>query len=201
MNYFKKFCLSVRDFWCHVFRHHKILIWVLLLTFVLGILSVFILDEATKTELVKIVVQKLQEEMPTDGRGWSLFVYIWKNNVQVVMLTWGLACLLFIPYLIEYFNGLIIGVVVGFSLSSTTWGQVALMILPHGVFELLFFFAGALLSLLFWLKIYFPKKFFADDSRLKIIKLIIMNFAIIIIGLGFSAAIEAWLTPFLAGVN
>ncbi len=145
--------------------------------------------------------KKLLEEMPADARGCSLFLYIWQNNVQVLAITWLFSFLLFVPFLIEYINGLVISVVIAFSLSSITWGKAALMILPHGIFELLFFLLGALLSLIFWLKIYVPKNYFPELTRWQVIKRIIFGFVIIIIGLGVSAAIEAWLTPLLAGVN
>jgi uncharacterized membrane protein SpoIIM required for sporulation len=201
MNYLKEFYREGRDFWKEVFVKHKVLFFVLIGTFVLGILSVFILDQSTKVKLMKIIAQKILEEMPTKDFGWTLFLYIWQNNVQVLAITWAFSFLLFVPFLIEYFNGLVISVVIAFSLTSISSGKVALMILPHGIFELLFFLVGALLALLFWLKIYLPKKYFPKLTRWQMIKRISVGFVIIIIGLGLSAAIETWLTPFFSGMN
>lgn len=208
MNNFKKFWRELglfwkenTSFWKSIFRQHRYLLLSLILFFVLGILAAFLMDENSKNELIKIIVQKLQEEMPADARGWPLFLYIWQNNIQVLAITWLFSFLLFVPFLIEYLNGLVISVVVAYSLSSITWGKAALMILPHGIFELLFFFVGAWLALLFWLKIYLPKKYLPELTRWQFIKRISVGFVIIIVGLGVSAAIEAWLTPFLAGVN
>jgi|GEM_PF-7110617 len=201
MKFFKFLRLEFKSFFKEIWQHHRRLLLALLLVFVLGILSVFIIDEASKTELIKMIAKKLLEEMPADARGCSLFLYIWQNNVQVLAITWLFSFLLFVPFLIEYINGLVISVVIAFSLSSITWGKAALMILPHGIFELLFFLLGALLSLIFWLKIYVPKNYFPELTRWQVIKRIIFGFVIIIIGLGVSAAIEAWLTPLLAGVN
>ncbi len=197
----KTFNFFIMKFFKEIFKEHARLFWILLAVFVLGILSVFIIGESTKTELLKAVAQKMLEELPADARGWPLFLYIWQNNIQVLAITWLFSFLLFVPFLIEYLNGLVISVVVAYSLSSITWSKAALMILPHGIFELLFFFVGAWLALLFWLKIYLPKKYLPELTRWQFIKRISLGFVIIIVGLGVSAAIEAWLTPFLAGVN
>jgi len=201
MNNFKEFWRGLGLFWKEIFSKHKILFLSLCTFFVLGILSAFLIDENSKNELIKIIVEKLEQELPADAQGWPLFFYIWKNNIQVLLITFAFSFLLFIPFLIEFFNGLIISVVVAFSLTSITWGKAMLMILPHGIFELSFFFLGAFLAMLFWLKLYFPKKFLPELSRNQTFKKIFINFAIIIIGLGVSALIETWLTPFLAGVN
>ena len=91
----------------------------------------------TTNGFIKEIFRKMQHILQLSG--WRLAIGIFLNNLRVSLILLVIGALLpFVPGLIIFFNGLMIGIISQNFLSTQTIGLYSLLmsLLPHGVLEI-----------------------------------------------------------------
>lgn len=130
--------------------------------------------------------------------GWNLSWYVFKRNLLIVTIS-NLFGIVFgiIPFLVTYFNGLVLGIVLGYLplKGSVNPIQLFVLIAPHGIFE----YSATLLGMSFGLRLginwMFDKK---GKSRREVfvedLKKLISIYPLVFLLLGVAAMIEGLVT-------
>ncbi len=131
----------------------------------------------------------------------AILTLIFLNNALKSLITILLGFFFgLIPILFISGNGYLLGVLVSLARTRLGFGEVALRILPHALFEIPAFILAGSLGL--WLGLKFFRKVRYREGFRTYLSLSLKNFLRIVIPLLLIAAlIETFITPFLAGIK
>lgn len=182
-------------FFYKLLRKHYILFFSLIIIFILGIISAYLLTAEIRNEIL-IEAMKKMEDIATDNK-CLLFFRIFTNNVFVLVIG-VLSAVVFIgPFLITVMNGLVIGILVLEIFPQIGIGLSLIALIPHGILELPAFFLGSFLGILFWRKIFFSKTVSPKLNRKEFLLKLSYLFLLLILLLLIAAFVESFITPFL----
>ena len=185
-----------------LFEKNKILILILSVIFLSGVFSGFILPSEFKFSILKIALDKF--EGFSDKNQLQNLIGIFSNNSLVGLMMMMLGFTLFLPALIIFFNGVIIGIFLDLIVKlaglnpKIVFGFVV-SILPHGIIEIPALIVCAALGIMIGIKIFFKNYMGKTKRREFIIKLFKIYILILLPAFFLAAFIEVFITPLASG--
>lgn len=170
---------------------------ILIFSFALGVLI-----GKTNPQTSQLVLSQLQDKFsPIAGYSpFQIFVYIFLNNAVInfiSIITFFLFGL--IPIIILCSNGIVIGIVLEFSIHRLTYKELVATLLPHGIIEIPTFILSSSLGI--WLSIELIKKIFLGKPFKSSFYYTIKTYFKWILPLTLIAAfIEAFITPLISAL-
>jgi stage II sporulation protein M len=182
-----------------ILSQNRIAIIVIIGVFILGFTLAYTFSNQTKLVWINSLVDKFGKF--DHSNKLEEFKQIFLNNTFVTTLEVFLGFTLLIPLGLIAINGLAIGIttdlfsrIINVNIQAL-WIYLAAMV-PHGIVEIPTVFLGAILGLLFGLKIYFNKSILPKYRRRDVLASIIKIYIFILIPLlAIAALIEVFVTP------
>lgn len=179
----------------------KLILFCAIFFIAVGIIGYFTI--ANNPEVLEEVMGMIQSMFTSkdliDASGNISCMKLTLSNLSACLLTIGLGLvpLLYLPLLVLFSNGYIMGVVGAFSMNAgMTLGSFLMGIIPHGIFELPAFFICASMGL--YLCMHITAKFFRrSNASLKVIihNMVLTYVYVAIPMLILAGMIETYITP------
>ena len=129
-----------------ILKGEKILILIVLVTFLLGILSGYMTFDQSKEEMVP-VLKEMVRRLLAESKSETAF-NIFMNNLTATVMFLILGVTVIIPLLIVFSNGYIFGFILRMmDIQGLDWFEFLKATVPHAVFELPAFFLAAILGM------------------------------------------------------
>lgn len=190
---------NLLNFCKNIIKQNKILIYIILILFTVGIIHGFYMPLETKSDLISEITKNITNKIPDNA--FSLMLMIFLNNFKIASLLIIMGFIIIPSLLIFYFNGIILGIFghIAYLLIDAkvmSFGETVLAIIPHGILEIPLIIFSLLLGLTIIPKIFFTKKYLTNYSRKTYFKNLCLTYIIILMPLFFiAAAIETYITP------
>ena len=129
-----------------ILKGERILILIVLMTFLLGIISGYASYEQSKEEMVP-VLKDMVRRLLTESKSETAF-NIFMNNLTATIMFLILGVTVILPLLIVFSNGYIFGFILRMmGIQGLDWFEFLKATVPHAVFELPAFFLAAIIGM------------------------------------------------------
>lgn len=169
--------------------------------FLLGILLGWFVPVEVKLPIISAVLDKFDSILIRSTTDWLLSVNIFINNVVVALLIVLAGMIPFLPMVIVFGNGLIIGIFLDLLwrinyIQPGHFSSGIIGLLPHGLLELSAIFLAASIGTTALLKLIFHRHIQPAQPRLQFLGFSIKWFALLVVPLLIVAAlVEAFISP------
>ena len=129
-----------------ILKGERILIFIVLMTFLLGIISSYVTFDQSKEEMVP-VLKDMVRRLLTESKSETAF-NIFMNNLTATVMFLILGVTIILPLLIVFSNGYIFGFILKMmEIQGLEWFEFLKATVPHAIFELPAFFLAAILGM------------------------------------------------------
>ncbi|MFA6027314.1 MAG: stage II sporulation protein M [Patescibacteria group bacterium] len=162
--------ISFIDNLAEFFKETKYTLFFVTAFFLLGILAGPIVPVSVKVGLLESLTDKFLGILTGADSWWLLATRIFINNLVVTLTLFITAIIFFLPLLIIFFNGLIIGVFLELAYYTDSYQPgnfitTIAALIPHGIFEIPGFIIGAVIGINLFLKLFLGKRIFSTRTR------------------------------------
>ncbi len=176
-----------------ILKGEKILILIVLMTFLLGILSGYASYDQSKEEIVP-VLKDMVRRLLAESKSETAF-NIFMNNLTATVMFLVLGVTVILPLLIVFSNGYLFGFILRMmEIQGLDWFEFLKATVPHAIFELPAFFLAAILGMRIGIGVVVAKGERKDELIKRTKEGIFIFLTVVVPLLLLAAFIEAFIT-------